>query len=303
MSKKNKNKKDFIKSIILIVWFFGSLIAMWISSEINREDVLMIIVIQYFVVFAMIFIIDSIKKRKKKPSKIEHKNKKQIIKRKPMSSVGVKGNIIGIAMSSFALLLIIFDNEAPMDIKIFTSCIFLPIIIICTTSLILDYNLKRNWTKYNKKLVPEKEKIISAEEWNNYQGIYSFPGERTIYSDKINKILGEKRTFIIKTDKYGNTVLQNRNDNLFDWIILFVFANTMNIMSLIAFIYNQTNIISLLVVFLIFIPVVIWSFLQIKRIKKLNLEIKNFQFIKLIFFLLIFIIISVAMLLMFKNFK
>ena len=292
MREKMKNekwfKKDKVMSVIFLIWFFASIIAMWIFSEIDMECIVLIILGQYCLVLVSILVIKSIKNKMKNFNNPEYNDKKQIIKRKPMSSVMVLVNVVFIFVSLFAELFIVFDNEVPQDMKFFSSYLCLPIIIICTILLILDFFLRR---KLNVNKMPaEKEEILSTDAWNYYQ-MTPFVGERKIYSEKLNAILGNKITFIKSTDKYGNVVLKARNDNLFDWIVVFLFSSAMNIIMLIGFFYNETNLISLLCILLICVPLAIYSFLNIKRTKKLKLELKAFQFIKTIIFLILFIIV------------
>lgn len=207
------------------------------------------------------------------------------MKKKPMSSVEVKVNLVFL----FSLILVeaqvLFDKEMGDPDKLICSCIFLPIIIIFLIILIKDFILRK---KYEINLVPtqnEKEEIISTNEWNYNQRQYQ-PGERTIYDEKINEALGERFIYVKKTDKYGNVVFENRSNNIVNFIAGFVLGVVMNIIALVAFLNGELNIFGLLIILLFFVPITIFSKKEINRIKKLKLEIKPFQVVKFVFMLI-----------------
>lgn len=222
--------------------------------------------------------------------------------KKPMSSVNIKVNLMFTFASLLAEVIIVSDMGVPKNTKIICSCIFLPIIAICLIIFIADFVLRKKLEKKQIPIVEEKEEIISADEWNYNQRI-EFPGERRIHDKEIDDELGENRTFIKKTDKYGNVVLNNINNNIVDWFIAFIFGNAMNIVALVSFFYDKSNIVGILVVLLIFVPFTIYSLLQINRIRKLKLKIKFFQIVKFIFMLSIVIFVLTGIFIIITKFN
>ena len=204
--------------------------------------------------------------------------------KKPMNNVFVGVNLGFIFISLIVILAMLFDSELPKDVKIILCCIFLPIIIICSIILILDFILRRKYIKNKIPTIKEKEQEISASEWN-YNQTLKFPGERTIYDTKIDNVLGEERNFVKKTDKYGNSVLVNTNNNIVDWIAFFIFGISLNIISITSFCIKKIPIIVLIIMLLIGTIINIYTLLQINRIRKLKLKINFFQILKLIFLL------------------
>lgn len=188
-------------------------------------------------------------------------------------------------------VIIIMDAEAPIEIKIFCSFILLPIIIICLIKLISNFILRKN----KVPTTDAKEEKISVDEWNYNQTIRFGAEDRTIYNEEINAELGEKRTFIRRTDEYGNSVLINRNDNIVDWIAVLLFGIGMNIVALGGLFYNKLTIFYMLIILLISVLLTIYSVSQINKIRKLKLKVSFFQIVKLIFIVTILIIVFGAL--------
>lgn len=204
--------------------------------------------------------------------------------KKPMSSVAICVNFGFVFSSLIVILGIFFDSELPNDIKIILGFIFFTIIIVCSIILFLDFILRRKYKKNKIPTINETKQEISVSEWN-YNQIFKFPNERTIYDTEINDVLEEERSFVKKTDKYGNSLLVSANNNIVDWIVFFVFGNLMNIIAITSVFMNKIHIIALIILLLIGTVINIFTLLQINRIRKLKLKIKFFQILKLIFLL------------------
>ena len=205
------------------------------------------------------------------------------MKKKPMSSVSVKVNLMFMGFSILFILLTVTDSEVPQNIKFIISGVCLLIIIICTVIFISDFSIRKK-RKINKiSTIEEKEEIISVDEWNHSQ-IFQGAGNRSIYDEEINEVLGEKYIFKKKTDKYGNVVLTGRSNNIVTYLVSLIFGSGMTIIMLVLLFLGKTNILYAFVILILCVPLMVYSIYHIKRIKKLKIKINFFQILTLTFF-------------------
>lgn len=212
--------------------------------------------------------------------------------KKIMSKVDVLSTILFGGLSLLSEIIIIIDKEETLDAKFICSCILGVICLISSIVLLID--LKRRIEFDKGKLSKETKKTVDYDVWNASQLQYEAK-DREFYDKTIDDALGEKRTFFQKSDKYGNTTLEHRNDNLLDSILVLLLSSMFLIVPIIQMMITKNYFeFGSIIVLLIGIALFISSINNIKRIKKMGNKISTFQYIKFLFMFLIFIFVFIG---------